>query len=406
MAPDAAEAGFLDFSAALRTLVGGCALLIVGDSDQADHLSQTVLARRVPGPAEPGLRLVLALREVVHPQRTFFEPPWSAGSRVQLKDLGPALAAPPLLADLQRLPLEARAAVVLRHYAGLSAAQVADVLGTDPASVESWRQQGLDTLAAHHPDRLQPERLAEELRRCAAAAVVDGTPVTDLAHGRRLVRRGLALRAAALVAAGLAVILVALTVLDRSADVPQAASTPVAVSPAPTGSSRVTAKCDVRNPSCQATVMREWRVTMSQVVASYLDPNEEYFTGFSYSYDRRYESRTFWAGGAGALGLEVFRLDGGATEVYLQVASGYDTAIRCGATTRHRCEARLLLDGNRFTLSMTTQVAKGIEVQYRPEDDQVVTVIARNTTRGQVLPVTRADLIRLVQDPRLRLPVI
>ena len=47
--------------------------------------------------------------------------------------------------------------------------------------------------------------------------------------------------AAALVAAALAVILVALTVLDRSADVPQAASTPVAVSPAPGGTSRSSA---------------------------------------------------------------------------------------------------------------------------------------------------------------------
>ena len=45
-------------------------------------------------------------------------------------------------------------------------------------------------------------------------------------------------------------------------------------------------------------------------------------------------------------------------------------------------------------------------VQHRPDGDQVVTVVARNTTKGEVLDVTRADLIELVQDPRLRLPVI
>jgi hypothetical protein len=152
--------------------------------------------------------------------------------------------------------------------------------------------------------------------------------------------------------------------------------------------------------------MRRWRTAMSEVVASRLDPEGSYFTGYSFSYDPRYESRTFWAGGDGALGLEVFRLDGGATEVYVQVATGYDTAVRCGATTRSRCEGQRFMNGNRFTLSTTTQLDRGIEVQHRPDGDQVITVVARNTTRGKVLDVTRADLIELVQDPRLRLPVI
>ena len=406
MSPDAAEAAFLDFSAGSRALVGGCALLLVADSHRADRLAQTVLARRAPDRATPDLRLLLALRELVHPRPAFFEPPWTAGSRVELRDGGPAAAAAPVLADLQRLPLEPRAAVVLQLYAGLAPAQVADVLRTEVGHVEHAVQQAVQALAVQRPDRLQPGRLAHELRSCAATAVVSGTPATDLAHGRRLVGRERTRRALALVAAALVVLLGAVTVLDRSADVPQAASTPPAVSPATTGPPRVTAACDVRNPSCQATVMRRWRSTMSEVVVSHLDPDGTYFTGYSFSYDPRYESRTFWAGGEGALGLEVVRLNGGATEIYVQVASGYDTAVRCGATTRHRCEGQRFMNGNRFTLSTTTEVAKGIEVQHRPDGDQVVTVVARNTTRGQVLPVTRADLIGLVQDPRLRLPVI
>ncbi len=406
MAPDAAEAGFLHFSAGSRALLGGCALLLVGDADRADRPSQTVLARRVSGPTQPDLRLVLALREVVHPRPAFFEPPWAVGSRVELSDRDSAASTPALLVDLQRLSLEARAAVVLSLYASLTSDQVADVLSTDADSAESWVQQARQALAAQRPDRLQTGRLVEELRSCTTAAVLSGTPTTDLTHGRRLARRSRTGRMAALVAAALVLGVGAVTVLDTSAEVPQAASTPAAVSPAPTGPVPVTATCDVANPSCQATVMRRWRSTMSQVVVSHLDPDGDYFTGYSFSYDERYESRTFWAGDEGALGLEVFRLDGGATEVYVQVASGYDTAVRCGATTQHRCEGQRFMDGNRFTLSTTTQLAKGIEVQHRPNGDQVVTVVARNTTRGRVLAVTRADLIKLVQDPRLRLPVI
>ena len=45
-----------------------------------------------------------------------------------------------------------------------------------------------------------------------------------------------------------------------------------------------------------------------------------------------------------------------------------------------------------------------MEVQYRPTGQHVVTVIARNTTKGQEFDIPRGDLIRLVQDPRLQLP--
>jgi hypothetical protein len=34
----------------------------------------------------------------------------------------------------------------------------------------------------------------------------------------------------------------------------------------------------------------------------------------------------------------------------------------------------------------------------------VITVIARNTQRGQILDITSGDLIKLVQDDRLHLP--
>jgi hypothetical protein len=64
------------------------------------------------------------------------------------------------------------------------------------------------------------------------------------------------------------------------------------------------------------------------------------------------------------------------------------------------------MDGNVFTLSDSTRLSDGLEVQYSPNGDQVITVVARNRSRGRALDVTRAQLIELVQDPRLRLPQV
>lgn len=412
--PDAATAGSLDAGARARRLVGGCALLLVGDVQRADRLSQTVLARQAAGspplePDEPS-SLVPALRALVRARPRDAEPPWLPAARVELRDAGPGPAGTPLLAELQDLPIGPRAALVLHHHAGLGAAEAAAVLGAEPATVQAWVASATRALAVRRPDRLQPGRLTDELATAAAPAVVAGDAVTDRQHGRQLVRRRALGRLTAGLAAALVLVLGAVTVLDRGAKSPQAASTPVAPVPtasaARTGPEPVTAACDIANPSCQATVMRRWRTEMSEVVAAHLDPAGTYFTGYSFSYDERYESRTFWRGGDGALGLEVFRLDGGATEVYLQVATDDDTAIRCGQTTRGRCAEQRGPAGTGSTLSTTAAVARGIEVQHRPDGDQVVTVVARNTTRGQVLEVTRADLVALAQDPRLRLPVI
>ncbi len=410
MAPETAAAGFLGSHAPERSLVAGCALLLLGDVDRADRLSQTVLARQAARPVQPS-PLLGALREVVRPPSGSFDPPWVPGARVELRDAGPPSVRDPLLTQLASLPEEPRAAVVLALYAGLPPADVAAVLGTDEQTAASLVEEGRAALVASRPERHQPGRLAEELRTAAGRAAVSGSPATDLAHGRQLLRRDRLRRAAVVVAAAVVLVLGTVSLLDRWTGTPQAASTPVVPAPttsasAPGGPAPVTAACDVRNPSCQATVMRRWRTEMSQVVVSHLDPEEAYFTGYSFSYDPRYDSPAFWRGGDGALGLEVFRLRGGATEVYVQVASGYDVAVRCGVTTGGRCEGQRFMNGNRFTLSTSTQIERGIEVQHRPDGDQVITVVARNTTRGRVLGVTRADLIELVQDPRLRLPVI
>jgi hypothetical protein len=143
---------------------------------------------------------------------------------------------------------------------------------------------------------------------------------------------------------------------------------------------------------------------MIQVALSHLDPTGTYFSGFGYSYDGRYDTPDFWTGYGGALAFEMFRLDKGATEVWLQVASSRSSAVRCGATTRQKCLFFRFMDGNSYLMTDSRLSDGGIEVQYSPHGDEVITVIARNTKRGQSLEIGTGDLIKLVQDERLRLP--
>ena len=144
---------------------------------------------------------------------------------------------------------------------------------------------------------------------------------------------------------------------------------------------------------------------MADVISSYLDPTGDYFTGSSYSYTGDDAGAGFWQGGEGALGLELYRARGGATEIYLQIATSRRYALQCGQITNRECQSMRFMDGNRFTLTDPADVARGLEVQHRPEGTYVITIVARNTsTVGRELPVTRADLVNLVGDKRLRLP--
>ena len=151
-------------------------------------------------------------------------------------------------------------------------------------------------------------------------------------------------------------------------------------------------------------VLRDWRSQMANVVRSYVDPNRTYFTGFGYEPESIYESETFWQGRGGVLGLYLSPKQGGATVVYLQVATARERAIRCGLLTQQRCVSQRFLSGNRYTLTETTYPTEGIEVQYSADGTQAVTIVARDATKGRTLDIARSDLIKLVQDSRLRLP--
>ena len=179
---------------------------------------------------------------------------------------------------------------------------------------------------------------------------------------------------------------VVVLVPDRTTPV---AAPPPAATPTPTPQRR----CDPAELTCRGEILRIWRAEMAVVVQSYLDPKGEYFSGYGYRYDERYDTPGFWSGNGGALAFEMFRLDKGATVVYLQIATDRRQAVRCGATVGEVCRPQKFLSGNFFNLTQTSSVTQGMEVQYRPAGREVITVIARNTTKGRGLrdPPWRPD---------------
>ena len=71
--------------------------------------------------------------------------------------------------------------------------------------------------------------------------------------------------------------------------------------------------------------------------------------------------------------------------MYVQIATSQKYAVRCGATTKNTCFSHEFMDGNRFLITRSSTVASGVEVQISPDDNVVITAIARNTRKGKVL---------------------
>ena len=61
-----------------------------------------------------------------------------------------------LLAGVADLPLQMRAAIVLRYYADLSVEEVAATLGKSPNTIKAQLQTGLDRLRVHLADPVGP----------------------------------------------------------------------------------------------------------------------------------------------------------------------------------------------------------------------------------------------------------
>ena len=382
-----------------RPLIQATAYLMTGDPGQAGRIVQLVFARlygRWPRVLDVRLE---ALRAAVNAARAPVDLPWEFRERIELIDGPPPVAAgEPIIANLLSLRFSERVAIVLERYAGLSSAAIAEVLEWPVEHVPSLLLRARAVLAAGHPARSSDAALTRELTDAIPYHMRESHgSADDLAHGRRLIRRRWIQRASvALVAAVLIGVAGVLLVPTRPPVAPLAPSVPVAT---PSGQA-----CDTSRATCRAKVLFGWRSDMAAVAASYLDPRGRYFSGFGYSYDNRYDVPGFWNGQGGALAFEMFRLDKGATEIYLQIATSRKYAVNCGFTTRQPCQRMRFMDGNSFLLTETTSVRQGMEVQYSPAGAEVITVIAHNARRGQVLEIDRGDLIKLVQDPRLHLP--
>jgi hypothetical protein len=174
-----------------------------------------------------------------------------------------------------------------------------------------------------------------------------------------------------------------------------------APTPASTSVIRPSTTCDLAHDGCRIVQTARWRARTAAILRARLDPDNLYFTGYSYSVTSLYNTGPR----LNALGLEVYRLEGGGgTEVFVQIAKSRADAVRCGTITHHRCISQRFMDGNRFSLTATTMVADGIEVQHIPAGTYVITLVARNTTAGRPLTLTTGDLIEIAQDPRLRPP--
>ena len=382
-----------------RPLMVATAYLLTGDPLRAERVVQRVLAERYGRWSKVSQPRLDGIRAVVHTARAPVQLPWENRQRVELID-GPAPVptGDPIVWDLDTLTYNQRAAIVLECYAGLAIEEIAQVLNRNLDEVRVMAQQARIILTAGHPGRSSDETLNQELTDAVPDDLRESqSGADDLAHGRELSRRRWIQRGSAALAGVVLVVAAAILFAPRAPQTPHAApSAPVA-----TASSQ---GCDPSSATCRSQILLRWRSRMVEVASSHLDPTGKYFSGFGYAYDSRYDTPGFWTGQGGALAFEMFRLDKGATEVYLQIATSRKFAVRCGATTHQQCLRFFFMDGNSYLVTDSRLADSGIEVQYSPKGDEVITVVARNTQRGKMLDISTGDLINLVQDDRLRLP--
>jgi DNA-directed RNA polymerase specialized sigma24 family protein len=390
-----------------RPLIQATAYLLTGDPVQAERLVQLVFAQLYGWSPTTQHPRVEALQALIRAARGPVRLPWEHRKRFELVDgPSPVPAGAPIIADLGRLSYEQRVAIVMDRYAGLSSGQIAEIIQRPVDAVLQLVQQARAVLAVGHRERVNDEALAQQLNAAVPYDLLKSRGSTDdFAHGRQLLRRRWLLRSSAALAAVLLIVLAAGIFLPTRRPLQPVGSIPQAQSSSSLPTSTPLANCDpATTPACRSTILFKWQSEMAEVASSYLDPSREYFSGFGY-YDNNSDGTPgFWSGSGGALGFEMFRLDEGATEVYLQVATSRKFAVRCGATTGQQCIGFRFMDGNSYLMTDSLLRPQGIEVQYSPSGQEVISVIARNTRRGQVLEISRGDLIKLVQDERLHLP--
>ena len=330
-----------------RPLIQATAYLLTGDPAETERIVQLVLAQlygRWHGMPHPQVE---AIRAVVRAARAPVHLPWDDRKRVELIDGPPAgPAAARIVGDLQMLTYDQRVAIVLDHYTGLSSGQIAQILHRPVDEMLLLSGQARAVLATGRPDRVSDEALAQELGEAIPYDLPESHDSTDdLSHGRQLNQRRWLLRGSVALVAVLLILVAAGALLPMRRPVQPVRSAPQAGSSVPR--SVPSESCNpATTPACRSKILFAWRSEMAEVASTYLDPSGEYFSGFGYYYNNRYDMPSFWSGQGGALGFEMFRLDKGATEVYLQVATNRKFAVRCGATTGQQCLSFRSMDGN------------------------------------------------------------
>lgn len=384
-----------------RSLLQRCAYLLVGQRQAADELVQATLAdlyarwRRVRDPRLVALRLL-------HTTDLGELPDSSPRARFELVDTSRTVeAVDPVVTILGTLSARQRMVVVLEWVARVPTIEIAAVLDSSVATVADVARDARASLVRAAPELADDAVLAARLDAAVPHDVRSVRRYDDLTHGRQLVRRRWLRRSGAVAAAAVLLVLVVSQLRPVAQDpgsspAPAPAAATVTVTPGPT------LPCDRAQATCQASLVRAWRATVYEVVADYLDPEGTYFNASSYY--ARDETDGLWSTKQGALGMEVFRVGGGSTQVTVQIATDRSYAPRCGEATSNDCTSLRFLDGNFYTLSNGLDAADGLEGQYRPEGKDVITVTALNNGRGAELPITREQLVRLLQDERLRLP--
>jgi hypothetical protein len=400
MPPGTRESSFAAFVTEERPRLQGVAYLVYGDVRTAESVVDATLARLYDSWPLIGDAEDAVLRRLLDVRPGELDLPWQRRSRIELIDARPAAARTNgMVGDLAALQPGERQALVLERFGRLPISRIAGILDYSPTEVQRLARSARDQLIASNRARAGDAALEAELAEAIPYDLRTAYPAAiDIAHGKRLARQRVGRRLA--VTAAAVVVLAALAVWAPRVPLGAEVSAPVPSAVQPTEPP----PCEASDEICRIRVLSTWRSEMAEIVRSYVDPKRTYYAGYSYEAEPIYESRTFWQGRGGVLGLELSPARPGATIIYLQVATARDVAIPCGLLTKQRCVAQRFLSGNRFTLTETTDATEGVEVQYSPYGAEVVTIVARNTAPGRTLDVSRGDLIRLVQDSRLRLP--
>lgn len=401
------DAAFTQFVRDRRPMLVGAAYLMFAQVGRAEDVVQACLAELYRSWPDAGADLQrLALRDILTSEPGRLVLPWQRVARVELLDKEADLTSKPvgIVAELADLSNEARRVIILQRYVGLPSVEVATVLQNDIGRVRALAEEATALLGDSHSGPSDGDELAGRLRAAVPNNALPGdtAALDDLAHGRLLVRRR-RLRKLTLAAAVLIAAIVGLAQLSSA--VPGREAAVVAPTPVPISTPTATASCDVQNTGCRVAVLGAWRRQMAGLTSHYLDPEHSYFSGDSRARANQEDSNGFWSRRGGVLELDMAPRPG-ATEVSLQIATPQKYAVPCGSTTHQACSRVQLMDGNSYTFSETTDVAQGIEIQFSASGDEVITVVARNTSPGRQLDVTLAQLISLVTDPRLRLPPV